>query len=683
MKYIMSLSVKPSKYNYDREVEINGTRIRINHLGCNYDYQLMRELLEKYDGEVDVFALEGLPNLKKFNRRAKEGIIEELARIPKKSMVVDGEKFKDIYVPWILREFVKRNKDFFTRKKVGFLSALYQYEFVTLIKEFSKRTTSLDPYILMGIPMCLKDLDEIESFRKKTVRFSRFMGLRNKYHDSNTKQLDNASFDAFKSGQIFVANESLLALVDRSFLKGKTLIVDSLNQDLRQELIDLGIHEIVSCIPDIYNIENASFSLLEAILQVDKESSRVTMDDVIEWIDLNKVSPDLTTYSRPLEEAGSRKFAFIIHPLSRDYYFKSPVLKHLRPLKNIGGKVLESVTSKLSGTHYGTISGIKSVTTGHEVEGLIYSVFETPKKMMDTDPEIMYDKMIKLCEKAEGQGAEIIGLGAYTKIVGDAGITVDRYSPIPVTTGNSLSVSSTLWAAKECVKKMGMVTLNERGKVSSTAMVVGATGSIGSVTAKILSSIFEELVIVAPRPYKLLELQKVIKEMSPHCHVVASTDTNKYLDKCHLIITTTSNQGKKLLDIEKVSPGCVICDVSRPFDISKKDALTRPDVLVIANGEVELPGSVAVDCDLGLKGSVVYACLAETALLAMEGRIESFTLSRDISVEKVKDIYKMARKHGVRLAQITGPIGDVTDEEIKLCREHALKKVHAPFLQKQ
>jgi len=34
----------------------------------------------------------------------------------------------------------------------------------------------------------------------------------------------------------------------------------------------------------------------------------------------------------------------------------------------------------------------------------------------------------------------------------------------------------------------------------------------------------------------------------------------------------------------------------------------------------------------------------------------------------------MARKHGVRLAQITGPTGDITDEEIKLCREHALQK---------
>jgi predicted amino acid dehydrogenase len=98
-----------------------------------------------------------------------------------------------------------------------------------------------------------------------------------------------------------------------------------------------------------------------------------------------------------------------------------------------------------------------------------------------------------------------------------------------------------------------------------------------------------------------------------------------------------------------------------------------PEQRVMANGEVELPGDVQINCDLGLPGKVVYACLAETALLALEGRYESFTLSREISVEKVKDIYKMAIRHGVKLASITGPTGEITDQEIALCREHALR----------
>ena len=79
------------------------------------------------------------------------------------------------------------------------------------------------------------------------------------------------------------------------------------------------------------------------------------------------------------------------------------------------------------------------------------------------------------------------------------------------------------------------------------------------------------------------------------------------------IITTTSAQGRKILDIEMVKPGCVICDVSRPFDIQEEDALKRPDVMVIASGEVQLPGNIDSKVDLGLEGNVVYACLAENS----------------------------------------------------------------------
>lgn len=115
--------------------------------------------------------------------------------------------------------------------------------------------------------------------------------------------------------------------------------------------------------------------------------------------------------------------------------------------------------------------------------------------------------------------------------------------------------------------------------------------------------------------------------------------------------------------------------MSRPFDIKEEDAIKRPDVLVIASGEVTLPGDVSMNIDLGLEGNIVYACLAETALLAMEGKYESFTLSRNINYEKVIEIDRLSREHGVRLSQIMGHSGFITDAEFDLCKEHAEKKL--------
>jgi predicted amino acid dehydrogenase len=204
-------------------------------------------------------------------------------------------------------------------------------------------------------------------------------------------------------------------------------------------------------------------------------------------------------------------------------------------------------------------------------------------------------------------------------------------------------------------------------------MVIGATGSIGKVCARILTNQWRRIVVSAPRPYKILELIAELKKQNPHTEVIGTSNPDKYSGECDLIVTSTSAQGESVLDIMKVKPGCVICDVSRPFDIGLEDASKRPDVLVIASGEVALPGDVKIDKSIGLPGNIVYACLAETALLALEGRHESFSLSRDLSYERVCEIDKLARKHGVRLAAVMGHTGEITEEEIALCRKHAEK----------
>jgi hypothetical protein len=97
----------------------------------------------------------------------------------------------------------------------------------------------------------------------------------------------------------------------------------------------------------------------------------------------------------------------------------------------------------------------------------------------------------------------------------------------------------------------------------------------------------------------------------------------------------------------------------------------RPDVLVIESGEILLPGDVSMK-NIGLPKNVAYACLAETIVLALEGRFENFTVGRAIEWEKVRDIYKMGLKHGMRLAAISGVNGVYSDDDIEQVRQRAL-----------
>jgi predicted amino acid dehydrogenase len=121
-----------------------------------------------------------------------------------------------------------------------------------------------------------------------------------------------------------------------------------------------------------------------------------------------------------------------------------------------------------------------------------------------------------------------------------------------------------------------------------------------------------------------------------------------------------------------VKPGCVITDVARPLDLSAEDVARRPDVLVVESGEIELPGEVEMK-NIGLPPGVVYACLAETVVLALEGRYETFTVGRNIEWEKVKEIYRLGLKHGMRLATISGVNGVFTDDDLARTRELAIE----------
>jgi predicted amino acid dehydrogenase len=265
-----------------------------------------------------------------------------------------------------------------------------------------------------------------------------------------------------------------------------------------------------------------------------------------------------------------------------------------------------------------------------------------------------------------------MGLGAFTKVVGDAGVTVAKRAPLPITTGNSYSASGALWAAHDAVLKLGLVPRPQgQTRVHLKAMVVGATGAIGSVCARLLAKVADEVYMVSPETAKLLALKESMLQETPDARLFLSARADKDIADMDMIVTATSGAGKKVLDIMKVKPGCVITDVARPLDLPPQEVAKRPDVLVIESGEIELPGDVQMK-NIGLPKNVAYACLAETIVLALEGRFENFTVGRAIEWEKVREIYKLGLKHGMKLAAISGVNGPFSDEDIARVRELAL-----------
>lgn len=676
MKHILSIAYSLDDNNFDEVILFRGEEVRLTQFSTNFNFALAKSIIKKYDGQCDSIVITGVPPRVPFKGSLfVHPQTEKIRALAIQTPVVDGQVLKDIYVPWAIRQFYLKNKSLIANKKVAFYSGALQRTLTSVMSEFGRELIFGDPYFFAGLPFNLKSQKQLDNFIKILTPIFKRMSIKksnlSNFDIANAALMKNLS--EFFNADIFVGNVSTFNVVNLEHLRGKTVVVDFLSPGLERRFRQVGVGDVIVCMPQVVNSPNISFGVLEALfLSFGKELKTVAplnADDVLKWIDELNLSSELKELNHSGDNSNN-KFAFIIHPLSADMLFKHPLLKIFKPYSKPFERITEELMSLSPGFFYGHIKGIVSEKTGKEVEGLIFTVTETPKKLMDSDANTIYKKLIKLCHRASQRGAGVIGLGAYTKIVGDAGVTVSNQSPIPVTTGNSLSACSTLWAAKFATDKLGFVE-KKNGVYQGKVMIVGATGSIGAVSAKILAKTWREVVLVAPRAYKILELKDDIGKIAPDCDLQVGTSADTYSSECDLIITTTSSRGKKILDILKVRPGCVICDVSRPFDVKESDALQRPDVMVIASGEVQLPGKIDSNVDMGLEGNIVYACLAETALLAMAGKFESFTLSRNISYEKVLEIDVMAKEHGVRLASIMGHNGFITDEEFDLCRSHA------------
>jgi len=63
--------------------------------------------------------------------------------------------------------------------------------------------------------------------------------------------------------------------------------------------------------------------------------------------------------------------------------------------------------------------------------------------------------------------------------------------------------------------------------------------------------------------------------------------------------------------------------------------------------------------------------MAETMILALEGKVGDFSLGREIRLDQVEEITRLAEKHGFKLAGFRTFERAVTDEKIAEIRSRA------------
>ncbi|MCE9546452.1 MAG: aminotransferase class III-fold pyridoxal phosphate-dependent enzyme [Planctomycetia bacterium] len=346
------------------------------------------------------------------------------------------------------------------------------------------------------------------------------------------------------------------------------------------------------------------------------------------------------------------RFGFLVHPLSEE----SAALVELNDggtlAKHWGGGNLLDFCNFLHETmsrsrEHGAkaeprvrvidhLPGLVSAT-GQVCEGRLYEIPMGAVEILD-DPVRAMTYMEQAVQMAAEWGAGIIGLGSMTGVVGGQGTFLAERSPVPVTTGNSLTVFAAIENLRQACREAEIDLSRE------TVAVVGIPGSIAAAAARILAPEVGELLLVARRTSA--RATKLSAELDAELFV----ELPPALARARVIVSATSTGN--CIDQKALRLGSIVVDVGVPADVQGSSP-ERDDVLIISGGLALVPDSMPRDSMfLGFHHGMVPSCLGETMNLALEGRGECFSLGRDLSPEGIREIGAIALKHGFNFGRL-------------------------------
>lgn len=322
------------------------------------------------------------------------------------------------------------------------------------------------------------------------------------------------------------------------------------------------------------------------------------------------------------------KFAFIVHPLEIDNLYNWQPWTKIFPTS-----LIKKTLQYLPPLKVAKIS-INSKT---QAEGILIACPLLPEQMLTLKEKVVINKIIAAARIGERLGAKIIGLGAYTSIIGDKGLTIAKNLKAAVTTGNSLTVAMVVESCKKAAK------IKEINFSNAKIAIIGATGSIGTACSKILAESVSGLILCAPSLEKLKNLKEELSKINPNLLIQITTEAKRAIKHADIVITASSAP-ETLFALSDLKENAIACDVSAPSNIALKGKGDRPDVYYFKGGLVKA-NNVSLGVNISLPPGVIYACMAETIILALEQNFESYSLGSNLSTEKIKSITGLASKY--------------------------------------
>ncbi len=331
------------------------------------------------------------------------------------------------------------------------------------------------------------------------------------------------------------------------------------------------------------------------------------------------------------------EFAFLVHPrdlsdVSRKYYFA----------KKFPNWLLGLTTRFLWPIVASRITGLKD-KDGKSILGYVVVCPLTADQMMKKR-RLAKKRIIQTAKLAEKIGVKIIGLGALGASLTRGGLDLIDEVNIGITTGAAYTVK---------IVTDNVFSVLDIWKLSVDNVligIVGAAGSIGSNSAKILAKNGVKNILLVDVPHKQDKIENLRNELYNINHDISVRDSINMSDiyGCDIIIAATNSPWVTIKN-EHIKPGVVIVDDAQPSDVDLDVISKRKDVIVVEGGVASAPD---IDChfNFGLKNkNDIFSCLGEVLILSHIKHKGHFSIGY-LDIKNIEKISTIAKKLNFKLA---------------------------------
>ncbi len=334
------------------------------------------------------------------------------------------------------------------------------------------------------------------------------------------------------------------------------------------------------------------------------------------------------------------KFAFVLNPFNiqnvHDYCFLSRlapqalikiILRLLPPFKIHHAKNLQSAA-------------------GAQIEGCFMVCPLLSKQVLSMNEDVVLNKILTAVRIGERSGAKVIGLGALMGIAGQGGQVIAGQTPVAITTGSSLASAAILETLDRAVQ------LRNLDLTKAKVAIVGATNAIGQNCALGFLNRVDTVFLLAKNTERLAELKKFLNAQKSKTKIIDQGPAlEDVITEADLVIFTTSAiEVPSAATAKNLKKGAIICDIPSPRNIAREICDQRKDILVIDGAVIEPPPTAQLGLKLPIQDGYIYACMAETMILAFEGQTQDdFSTGFKPDLHKVARIKALAAKHGFKI----------------------------------